>query len=190
MEVSVISKKTLINEEIRAAEVRVIGTDGTQMGVMSIDAALECAADNGLDLVEIAPDSVPPVCKIMDYGKYRFDRDKREKEQRRNRVVVEVKEIQLKLNIDTHDLQTKQAHAVKFINQGNKVKVVVRFYNREITRPERGNELLQRFVEGLGDICAVEKEPLLEGRNMILILAPKKNKPTKGNNQNGQDQNS
>jgi len=188
--VSVISKKTFINEEIRAQEVRVIGTDGVMLGVMNINAALQKAEEEGYDLVEISPDSVPPVCKIMDYGKYRFDRDKKEKEQRRNRVVVEVKEIQLKCNIDTHDLQTKQSHAVKFLTQGNKVKVVVRFYGREMTRTERGAELLTRFVEGCGDAGVVDKEPILEGRNMTLIMAPKKNKPTKGNNQNGQDQNS
>ncbi len=149
---------------------------------MSVSSALARANDMGLDLVEIAPDSVPPVCKIMDYGKFRFEREKKEKEQRKKRVIIEIKEIQLKCNIDTHDLNTKLNHAAKFLSQGNKVKAVVRFAGREMTRTERGAELLKRFVDSLGDSCTVEKPPVLEGRNMMLILAPKKATSTKGTN--------
>ena len=166
----------LINEEIRASEVRVIGADGTQLGVMKLADALRISNDAMLDLVEIAPDSTPPVCKIMDYGKYRFEKEKREKEQRKKRQVVEIKEIQLKCRIDTHDFNTKLNHALKFLSQGNKVKVMVKFFGREMAHTELGAQLLDRFVEACGENAVVEKRPLLDGRNMTMILAPKKSK--------------
>ncbi len=168
---------SLINEEIRANEVRVIGADGNQLGVMKLSEALRLANEAALDLVEIAPDVVPPVCKIMDYGKYRFEKEKREKEQRKKRQVVEIKEIQLKCRIETHDFNTKLNHTLKFLSQGNKVKVIVRFYGREMAHTELGAQLLDRFAEGCGENAIIEKKPVLDGRNMTMILAP--NKKTK-----------
>ena len=167
---------TLINEEIRAGEVRVIGADGTQLGIMKLADALRIANDAMLDLVEIAPDSVPPVCKIMDYGKYRFEKEKREKEQRKKRQIIEIKEIQLKCRIDTHDFNTKLNHTMKFLSQGNKVKVIVKFFGREMAHTELGAQLLDRFAEGCGENAVIEKKPVLDGRNMTMILAPKKAK--------------
>ncbi len=168
---------SLINEEIRANEVRVIGADGNQLGVMKLSEALRLSNEAALDLVEIAPDVVPPVCKIMDYGKYRFEKEKREKEQRKKRQIVELKEIQLKCRIETHDFNTKLNHTLKFLSQGNKVKVIVRFYGREMAHTELGAQLLDRFAEGCGEAAIIEKKPVLDGRNMTMILAP--NKKTK-----------
>ena len=167
---------SLINEEIRANEVRVIGADGNQLGVMKLSEALRLSNEAELDLVEIAPDVTPPVCKIMDYGKYRFEKEKREKEQRKKRQVIELKEIQLKCRIDTHDFNTKLNHALKFLAQGNKVKVLVKFYGREMAHTELGAQLLDRFAEGCGEAAVIEKKPVLDGRNMTMILAPKKAK--------------
>jgi len=169
-----INKKTLINEEIRASEVRVVDAEGKQLGIMKLEQALNLAYAEQLDLVEIAPDAKPPVCKIMDYGKYRFEKEKREKEMRKKQQTVELKELQLNLRIDTHDFNTKLNHAMRFLTQGNKVKVVVKFKGRELAHPENGTELLKRFSGGCGDLCVVEKQPVLDGRNMIMILAPKK----------------
>lgn len=165
-----------INEEIRANEVRVIGADGKQLGVMKLQEALDLANEAELDLVEIAPDSVPPVCKIMDYGKFRFEKEKREKEQRKKRQIIELKEIQLKCRIDTHDFNTKLNHTLKFLAQGNKVKVIVKFFGREMAHTELGAQLLDRFAEGCEEAAVIEKKPLLDGRNMTMILAPKKTK--------------
>ncbi len=178
LEVSVIAAKnsSLINEEIRANEVRVIGADGTQLGVMKLSEALNLSNEAELDLVEIAPDSVPPVCKIMDYGKFRFEKEKREKEQRKKRQIIELKEIQLKCRIDTHDFNTKLNHTLKFLAQGNKVKVIVKFFGREMAHTELGAQLLDRFAEGCGENAVIEKKPVLDGRNMTMILAPKKSK--------------
>lgn len=189
LEVSVISKGQHVNGEIRPSEVRLIDTDGTQLGIVKYEVAMARARERELDLVEIAPDAKPPVCKIMDYGKYKFEQEKKEKEQRKKRVVVELKEIQLKCRIDTHDFNTKLGHALRFLQEGNKVKTVVRFSGREITRPETGKQLLARFAEGIGENGVVERQPLLDGRNMIMIVAPKKTTTTKGTNQNGKDQN-
>ena len=179
----------MINEEIRANEVRVVGATGEQLGIMSLREALQRSNDAELDLVEIAPEAKPPVCKIMDYGKYRFEKEKREKEQRKNRQIVELKEIQLRCNIDVHDFNTKLNHAVKFLSQGNKVKCAVRFYGREMAHTVRGSELLTRFAEACGENVVVEKPALLDGRNMIMILAPKKTAERKGKDKNGQNQN-
>lgn len=169
---------------------RVIGSDGQQLGVLRIEQALRLANEESLDLVEIAPEAVPPVCKVMDFGKYRFEKEKREKEIKKKQQVFELKEIQLKCRIDTHDLNTKLTHAMKFLAQGNKVKVIVKFYGREMAHTEKGIELLSRFAEGCGENCLVEKIPLLDGRNMIMILAPKKlNISSKGNDKDGQNEN-
>lgn len=178
LEVFLIATKpsSSINEEIKANEVRVIGADGNQLGVMKLSEALQLANEAELDLVEIAPDSVPPVCKIMDYGKFRFEKEKREKEQRKKRQIIELKEIQLKCRIDTHDFNTKLNHTLKFLAQGNKVKVIVKFFGREMAHTELGAQLLDRFAEGCGENAVIEKKPLLDGRNMTMILAPKKTK--------------
>jgi len=183
-----ISKDQIINDSIKHKEVRLIGKDGAQLGIMKGEEALRLATEEGLDLVEIAPDAKPPVCKIMDYGKYRFEREKKEKEQRKKRQVVELKEIQLKCRIDTHDFNTKLNHAKRFLEDGNKVKVVVRFSGREITRSEQGKALLDRFAEAVAETGVVEKPALLEGRNMIMIMAPKKaSTTTKGKKTDGEN---
>ena len=161
---------------------RVVDSEGKQLGVMRIEQAMRIANDASLDLVEIAPEAKPPVCKIMDYGKYRFEKEKHEKEIKKKQQIVELKELQLKCRIDTHDFNTKLNHAMRFLTQGNKVKVLVKFYGREMAHTERGAALLERFAEGCGELCTIEKTPLLDGRNMIMILAPKKtNITSKGN---------
>ncbi|MDO4460130.1 MAG: translation initiation factor IF-3 [Clostridia bacterium] len=165
-----------INEEIRDKEVRVIGPDGDQLGIMSSQDALAMAADRNLDLVKIAPQAVPPVCKIIDFGKYRFEIAKREKEAKKKQKTVEVKEIRLSLNIDTHDFETKANQAKKFIAGGNKVKVSIRFRGREMGRPEIGLDTMKNFAEALSEVANVEKPAKLEGRNMLMFMAPKPNK--------------
>lgn len=174
MEVLTISSKELqINEQIRDKEIRVIDSDGSQLGIMPARKALELAEQKNLDLVKIAPQATPPVCKIIDYGKYRFEQSKREKEQRKNQRVVEVKEVRLSLNIDTHDFETKRNHAVRFISEGNKVKASIRFRGREMGHPELGLEIMNRFAEAMGEVANVERQPKLEGRTMLMFLAPK-----------------
>lgn len=170
-----ISKPELsINEEIRDREIRVISGDGEQLGIMSPKEALKIAEQKDLDLVKIAPGANPPVCKIMDYGKYRFEQSKREKEARKNQHTVETKEIRLSLNIDTHDFETKLNHAKKFIAGGNKVKVSIRFRGREMGHPEIGLDNMKRFAEAMEETATVEKPAKMEGRNMLMFLAPKK----------------
>ena len=174
MEVLPISKQELqINEQIRDKELRVIDADGTQLGIMSLRQALEIAEQKNLDLVKIAPQTNPPVCKIIDYGKYRFEQAKREKEARKNQRVVEIKEVRLSLNIDTHDFETKRNHALRFISEGNKVKVSIRFRGREMGHPELGQEIMQRFAGAMSEVANVEKPAKLEGRTMLMFLAPK-----------------
>mgnify|MGYP000142845173 FL=1 len=165
-----------INEDIRDREVRVVTDGGEQLGIMSAKEALKKAEERNLDLVKISPNAKPPVCKIMDYGKYRFEQSKREKENRKNQRVIEIKEIRLSLNIDTHDFETKVNHAHKFLKAGNKVKVSIRFRGREMGHPEQGHEIMRRFAEALSELANVEKPAKLEGRNMLMFLAPK---PTK-----------
>ena len=166
----------MINEEIRDREVRVIGADGAQLGVMSATQALHLAEEKNLDLVKIAPQATPPVCKIMDYGKYRFEQAKREKEAKKNQRVVDIKEVRLTLNIDTHDFETKVNHAFRFLNGGDKVKVSIRFRGREMGHPELGGEIMKRFAEACSELAVIEKPAKLEGRNMLMFLAPKTNK--------------
>ena len=156
-----------------------IGADGAQLGIMSARDALNLAAEKNLDLVKIAPQATPPVCKIIDYGKYRFEQAKREKEAKKNQRVVEIKEIRLSLNIDTHDFETKRNHAARFLNDGNKVKVSIRFRGRQITHTEIGAQVMNDFYDRMKDKCVVERKPLVEGRHMIMILAPKENKEVK-----------
>ena len=165
-----------INEEIRDKELRIIGSDGQQLGIMSAKDALNLAEQKNLDLVKIAPQSNPPVCKIMDYGKYRFEQAKREKEARKNQRVVDIKEVRLSLNIDTHDFNTKLNNALKFIKHGDKVKVSIRFRGREMGHPEIGLETMKRFADACSETAVIEKPAKLEGRNMLMFLAPKTNK--------------
>ena len=165
-----------INEEIRDKEVRLIGDDGEQLGILPIQQAQDIAVEKGMDLVKIAPQAKPPVCKIMDYGKFRFEQAKREKEARKNQRVVEIKEIRLTPNIDIGDLNTKVKNACRFLKDGDKVKVSVRFRGREVTHSSLGQDLLHRFAELCSECSTVEKQPKLEGRQMIMVLAPKKKK--------------
>lgn len=167
-------KEMQINEQIRDREVRVISSTGEQLGIMSAKDALKKAEEKNLDLVKIAPTAKPPVCKIMDYGKYRFEQAKREKEARKNQKVVEIKEIRLSLNIDTHDFQTKVNHAEKFLKAGNKVKVSIRFRGREMAHPELGLTSMEKFAEACSEFSSVEKPAKLEGRQMLMFLAPVK----------------
>lgn len=160
------------NEEIREKEVRVVTQDGEQLGIMSSKEAYELAQKKGLDLVNIAPTAKPPVCKIMNLGKYKFELQKREKENRKNQKTINVKEIQLSPSIDTNDLNTKCRNASKFLSKGDKVKVTVRFRGRELTHTEIGEALLKRFAEEIKDVGAVERPAKLEGRNMTMFLAP------------------
>ncbi|MBE6779575.1 MAG: translation initiation factor IF-3 [Clostridia bacterium] len=174
--VSISSKEVAINEGIKFKEVRVIMNDGSQLGIVSIEKALEAANKAELDLVCISPNAQPPVCKVMDYGKYRFEQAKREKENKKNQKVIETKEIRLGLSIDVHDFETKGKQAIKFIQSGNKVKVSIRFRGREMGHPEIGLETMKRFAEFCQDVANVEKPAKLEGRNMLMFLAPKSSK--------------
>ena len=165
-----------INEDIRDKEVRLISESGEQLGIMSAQEALNLAEEQGLDLVKISPNAVPPVCKVMDYGKFRFEQTKREKEARKNQRVVEIKEIRLTPGIDVNDLNVKVGHACRFLKGGDKVKVSVRFRGREVTHSSIGLDLLQRFAEKCAEAGNVEKQPKMEGRHMHMFLAPKKDK--------------
>ena len=164
-----------INEEIRDKEVRVIGADGAQLGIMSSAAALEIAEGKDLDLVKIAPGSNPPVCKIMDYGKYRFEQAKREKEARKNQHVIEVKEIRMSPGIGENDFNTKLNQTAKFLAAGHKVKASIRFRGREMAHSALGADVLKRFAEALPQ-ASMDKPPVLEGRTMSILLIPKPNK--------------
>ena len=169
------SKELEINEQVRDKEVRLIGADGAQLGVVSSREALRMAEEANLDLVKIAPQAVPPVCKILDYGKYRFEMQKREKEAKKNQKVVEVKEIRLSLNIDTNDFNTKVNQAAKFLQQGHKIKVSIRFRGREMAHTSLGLEVEKRFAEALPN-ANVDKQPKLEGRSMLMFMSPSPNK--------------
>ena len=175
-----ISKQELqINEEIRDREVLVIDADGSKKGVMSARDAQKLAFDQNLDLVKIAPQATPPVCRVMDYGKYCFEQQKREKEARKNQKVVEIKEIRMFSAIDTHDFETKVAQGKKFLQGGDKVKVSVRFRKRAIAHPHLGEELLDRYRDEVGDVAVVDKPPKMEGRAIVMFMSPKQNKPEK-----------
>ena len=169
-------KEMQINEEIRDRELRVIDADGEAIGIMSAAEALKIAEEKNLDLVKIAPQAKPPVCKIMDYGKYRFEQTKREKEARKNQRIIEIKEIRLSLNIDKHDFETKANHAKRFLESGNKVKVSIRFRGREMAHPENGLVTMSNFSEACSEFSSVEKPAKLEGRSMQMFLAPKTKK--------------
>lgn len=169
-----ISKELAINEEIKFNEVRVISSDGSQLGIISVAKALEAAYAEDLDLVCISPNAEPPVCKIMNYGKYKFEQVKREKEAKKNQKVVEIKEIRLVgVGIDTHDFETKGNHAIRFLKEGNKVKFSIRFRGRELGHPEMGMDIMNRYAEYCSEVAVVEKPAKMEGRNMLMFLAPK-----------------
>lgn len=164
----------MINEEIREKEVRLVGSDGEQLGIMSSAEALEIADQKQLDLVMIAPQAKPPVCKLMEYGKYLYEVQKKEKEARKNQKVINIKEVRISPNIEEHDLNVKAKNAGKFLRDGDKVKVTVRFRGREADYSHFGEELLKQFAEKLHDVGVIEKKPLLEGRNMTMVISPKK----------------
>lgn len=177
LEVLVISNKELqINEEIRDKEIRVIDVDGNQLGILSAREAQKIAFDKNLDLVKIAPQATPPVCRIMDYGKFCFEQTKREKEARKNQKVVDVKEIRMFSTIDTHDFETKVNQAAKFLKSGDKLKVSVRFRRRAIAHPELGMELMDRFKDACSEFGVVEKPAKMEGRSLVMFVSPKSSK--------------
>ena len=166
-------KDLLINEEIKCPEVRVLGQTG-EIGVMKIEAARAYAENNGVDLVLIAPNATPPVCRAIDYGKFCFERDKREKEAKKKQVIVKVKEIQLSCRIEQHDFDTRVNQAKRFLGEGNKVKAVVRFRGREMSHMELGKEVIAKFEEALAGVGSAEKKPSLDGRFMSVIFSPVK----------------
>lgn len=174
MEVSVISE-LMINEQIRDREIRLIGEDGEQLGIMSARDAMKLAREANLDLVKIAPTAKPPVCKIIDYGKYRYEQARKEKEARKKQKTIEVKEIRLSPNIDTNDLNTKVNQARKFVSGGNKVKVAVRFRGRELAHTAVGKTILEDFAQKLSDIAVIDKPAKLEGKSMVMFLVEKRN---------------
>ena len=171
---SISAKELMINEEIKAKEVRVVGVDGEAIGIMSSDDALKLAYDKGYDLVLMAPQAQPPVCRIMDYGKYRFERDKKEKEAKKKQQVIELKEIQLSCRIDTHDFETKARHAQKFLESGNKVRVVMRFKGREMSHMAIGQEIMKKFEEACSEYGNIDKPPVLDGRLLSMVVSPLK----------------
>ena len=167
------TKELQINEQIRDSEVRLIGSDGEQLGVVPTREAQRLADEKELDLVKIAPQARPPVCKLMDYGKYRFEQSKREREIRKNQKVITIKEVRLSATIEDHDVDVKFKNAVKFLKDGNKVKVTIRFRGRQITHSEIGREVMKQFAERIKEYGNVERAPLIEGRNMTMLIAPR-----------------
>ena len=168
-----IKQELRINDEIVAKEIKLIDDEGAQLGVMSVAEALTIAEEKGLDLVEVAPNANPTVCKIMNYGKYKYEQARKEKEARKKQKVVEVKEIRLSPTIDTHDFEFKSKNARKFLEDGDKVKATIKFKGRELNNTSFGANVLNKFAESLEDVGTADKEPKLEGRNMMLIISPK-----------------
>ena len=168
-----ISKDNLINEEIHARELRVIDSDGTQLGIMSLDKAMELANEKKMDLVSIAPNANPPVCKILDYGKYRYELQKKEKEAKKKQKTTQVKEIRLSTFIEEHDINVKAHTASKFLKDGDKVKVSLRFRGREKDYASKGLEVMRKFAEAVQEVGTIEKKPEFEGRSLIMIMASK-----------------
>ena len=168
------SKGPRINERIRIREIRVIGADGSQLGIMTPQEAMEKAYALGFDLVEVAPEARPPVCKIMDYGKYRYEQSKKEREARKKQTVIQVKEIKMRPKTEEHDFQFKMRHAERFLKEGNKAKVTMMFRGREMVHMDLGMKLLLKFAEGLKELAHVEQQAKVEGRAMSMILAPKR----------------
>jgi translation initiation factor IF-3 len=175
---SVPAEQPRINDEIRAACIRLVGPDSEQVGVMSVPNALQAAAELGLDLVEVAPMADPPVCKLVDYGKYKYDAGVRAREARRHQHQTTIKAMNFRPKIDSHDFETKKGHVLRFLRAGHKVRVTVWFRGRERFRPELGLRVLTRLIEAIGDAAVVESEPRQDGRNMIMVMSPSKAKGT------------
>jgi translation initiation factor IF-3 len=171
--VKAIQKRVRINEQIRVPEVRLIGPDGQQVGVMPIKEALAQAAEAHLDLVEVAPQAAPPVCRIMDYGKFKYQQSKKQQEARRRQTIIQVKEIKVRPKIEEHDMGFKLKNTRRFLAEGDKVKISVIFRGREIAHTDRGYRILAQMAEALADVGGIEQDPKLEGRNLSMIVAPK-----------------
>ncbi len=167
-----ISTEPRINDRIRVPQVRLVGVEGEQIGVVDIDEALRLALEADLDLVEVAPDAQPPVCKIMDFGKYKYEAAQKAREARKNQTHIVVKEMKLRPKIDSHDYETKKGHVIRFLKSGDKVKITIMFRGREQSRPELGYKLLQRLAEDVADIAFIEFAPKQDGRNMVMVLGP------------------
>jgi len=172
-EENTLEKQVNVNEKIRAPEVRVIGLDGEQLGILPLKRALDLAAEEELDLVEVAPNAAPPVCKIMDYGKFKYQQSKRSQEAKKKQTVIQVKEVKVRPKTDEHDLQVKIRHIRRFLGQKDKAKVTIVFRGREIAYTDQGMKILERIEEELKDEVVIEQHPKMEGRNMVMILAPK-----------------
>jgi len=170
-----IKEQVRVNEMIRAREVRLVSETGEQLGVFSPREALRIAEERGLDLVEVAPNARPPVCKIMDYGRYKYEQAKREREARKKQKVVTIKEVKMRPNIEEHDFAVRRRQAESFLRDGDKVKATIMFRGREVVHADLGKEVLDRLLDAVKDICVVERPAKLEGKNMIMILAPKAN---------------
>lgn len=168
------SKELLINDDIRVKECRMLDENGAQLGTMSLADAKKYAYDHGYDLVLLAPNAEPPVCRAMDYGKFRYERDKKEKEAKKKQQTIEIKEVQLSCTIDTHDFETKANRAIKFLQDGNKVFVRLKYRGREMAHQEAGKEVLDRFIEYVSEYGTVDKKPVLEGRQISVMIAPVK----------------
>jgi len=171
--VNLIAKEAGINWNIKAPEVRVIDSDGKQVGILPLKEAMKIAEEQGLDLVEVSPNSNPSVCRIMNYGKYKYQQNKRLQEARKHQTVIQVKEVKVRPRTEEHDFEFKLRHVKRFLGEGNKVKISMLFRGREIAHPEFGKELLNRFIEEVKDLAIVEQAPRLEGRNMVMILSNK-----------------
>jgi len=172
-----------VNDRIRAPQVRLVGADGQQIGIVSIQDAMQRAQDLDLDLVEVAPQANPPVCRIMDYGKFKYERDVRQKEARKRQVRVEVKEMKMRPKIDPHDYRTKKGHIERFLKQGARVKVTIMFRGREMAHTELGRKLLDRLTEDLKELATVDAYPKLDGRNMVMVMAPTRRAATKASSE-------
>jgi translation initiation factor IF-3 len=170
------NKEHQINEEIHDKELRVIDVDGTQLGILSAEQALDIAFKKDLDLVKIAPQATPPVCRIMDYGKFCFEQTKREKEAKKNQKIIDIKEVRMSSTIDTHDFNTKVNQAIKFLKGGDKLKVSVRFRKRTVAHPQFGEELLMKFKEAVSEVGVVDKPSKMEGRSLVMFVSPKNSK--------------
>ncbi|MDP8958105.1 MAG: translation initiation factor IF-3 [Actinomycetota bacterium] len=177
MEEALIDNELRVNDRIRANEVRVVAPDGTQVGVKRLEEALWLAEQLGLDLVEVAPQSSPPVCRLMDYGKWKYEQSVRQREARKKQTRTVIKEVKFKPKIDHHDFDVKRRRVEEFLGEGDKVKVTMMFRGREVTHPELGERLLRRLVKEVDDLAVVEAEPRLEGRNMSMMLAPARRLP-------------
>jgi translation initiation factor IF-3 len=167
------SRSIRVNEEIRVREVRVVSPEGEQLGILPIEKALEAANQRGLDLVEVAPEAVPPVCRIMDFGKYKYLQARRQKEARKKQSIIQVKEVKMGPKTDVHDFEFKAKHVRRFLEEGNKAKVTVRFRGREMAHTELGWKMLQKMADALTDIAVIEHNPRMEGRMLSMILSPK-----------------